>query len=131
MRKGKKEPALTETFCRKVEALRLGIELASGQRVKFKRLDLNTGNGQLFVGDEIKDIDFRFWEDPNDPFIDLYMGGDCLVIIYDESPIVHACNTTNPVRRKGWPQVISGTSLNDQWQQDHISFSKDRPCAEA
>ncbi|MFA5776942.1 MAG: hypothetical protein WC906_00680 [Parcubacteria group bacterium] len=127
MKKGKKDPVLTEIFCKKTETLRLGIELASGQRVKFNRLDLNTGKGQVFVGDEVKDVAFHFCDDHYYPAIHLYMNNNCLTILYDNSPIVHFINEKNPVRKHGQPQITSGTSLNDQWLQDNISFTRKRP----
>ena len=52
----KKYPVLVEGVCALIERVRLSIEILTGERAKLKCLDLNTGRGELFVGNVTRPI---------------------------------------------------------------------------
>lgn len=52
----KKYPVLVEGVCRLIERMRLSIEVLIGERVRLGCLDLNTGKGEVFVGNVRRSI---------------------------------------------------------------------------
>jgi hypothetical protein len=53
----KKSPVLTGTTCRKLEQLRMAVEVLVGSHVRLHELDFNTGYGTLIVGKLIVSVD--------------------------------------------------------------------------
>ncbi len=53
----KKKPVITANVCDTLEDLRLALEVQTGHRPRFRRIDLNTGRGLVKLGEEEKE----FW----------------------------------------------------------------------
>jgi hypothetical protein len=56
----KKLPVLTESTCVFMEMLRTALEVQIGQRVKFFRLDMNSGHAEIFAGDQDHKVNYYF-----------------------------------------------------------------------
>ena len=52
----KKKIVLTDTTCQTINNLTQAVEVLTGLPTRLKRLDFNTGRGQLFVGGTPRDI---------------------------------------------------------------------------
>lgn len=60
--KVKKLPVLTETHWKMIHMIELAIEVFIGKRVKFLRLDLNTGSAQIEAGVDRFEVEYFFNE---------------------------------------------------------------------
>jgi hypothetical protein len=75
----KKKVVLTAIWCEKLEAVRLAVEVLTGLRVRIKQIDFNTNEGQVVVGETVKNIvvffihsdlvEFYFDADKNEYFV--------------------------------------------------------------
>lgn len=68
-----KELILTETRCKKLESLRLAIEIFTGQRVRLKNFDFNTDRGHVYTGEETNQVAVIFH---SETAISFYLGTD-------------------------------------------------------
>lgn len=113
----KKRIVLTQSSCSEIENIRLALELFTNMRVIIKQLDLNTSKGQVYVGDEIKDITYFFHE--NMPRFQLHFDSNQLEAFFDEDlRRIYVISKSKPVLKEGWPQWTVGTSLDNKWEED-------------
>ena len=99
-----KPMVLSATNCKFLEDLRMAVEVLTGQRVRFERIDVDEGNGRIFVGDELRDFMFTHGRE------DLYhfafgtphdgRGHDWHVARFETPDEVHVCSEHNPVKKK-------------------------------
>ena len=94
----KKRPVLTATFCDSLEKVRTAIEVLTGERTCFVRMDFNTGRGIVCVGYEQKDISFYFGREDLLHF-SLGESKDSNTALFGDNREVFVMNSCNPNKR--------------------------------
>lgn len=114
----RKEVVLTGRCCEKINMLLLAMEVLFGERTYLKRLDFNSGKGQLQVGEKIVGVLVEFFEKDRFYFyLDEEMGGDRHIARFDGQPgEVRIIKTSGPAdgQKSMW---IVGRSAEARWEE--------------
>lgn len=130
----KKAPILSETYCRTLENLRMGVEVLTGQRVRIKEVDFNTYRGKIFVGEDV--LSFALLT----PHADLYeirLGDEdshnWYVLRFDEDGTVRTINDFVPRKQQTPVGEVAmwwvGRSATDRWEEPLFKEDVER-CAQ-
>lgn len=113
----KKEIILDEIDCQKIENLRIAIEVLTGKRVKFKRFDFNSGEGQIFVGKEVQDVLVEFFQ-KNEVllfvFLNMRKDENCYLAQFEGSRVNVITTRGLDDKKSLW---LVGHSSKDRWKE--------------
>ncbi len=91
-----KAPVLTASLCSPMEDLRTAIEVLTGKRTRFLKIDFNTGKGAVLIGDQAKEVMFIF---SREDLIRFDLGEGWCVATFEQPLEAKVLNQARPSQR--------------------------------
>lgn len=113
----KKEIVLDEIDCQKIENLRTAVEVLTGKKVRFKRFDFNSGEGQLWIGREVQNILVEFFQDNLAilfVFLDMAKDNNCYIAQFEGNKVSVIATKGLDDKKSLW---LIGHSSKDRWRE--------------